>query len=149
METAARRRCAPRGFKDTQSRIRQTLGRRTCQGTHRSPRSQVKLKVRGGEEEICDHTGEELIVILFPFSGIPKNGSVPTFDRVRKHSTGDRFKPSLAAIKASSRADVENGEVRMNEKLIRSTHSLTEGRTQNPEDSVSSNSFTMKFPLIG
>ncbi|KFB53189.1 AGAP003206-PA-like protein [Anopheles sinensis] len=46
-------------------------------------------------------------------SGIPKNGSVPTFDRVRKHSTGERFKPSLAAIKASSRGDVgSNGDVR-------------------------------------
>ncbi|XP_055547555.1 monocarboxylate transporter 2 isoform X4 [Wyeomyia smithii] len=44
-------------------------------------------------------------------SGIPKNGSVPTFDRVRKHSTGERFKPSLAAIKASSRGDVgSNGD---------------------------------------
>lgn len=72
--------------------------------------------------------------------GIPKNGSVPSFDRVRKHSTGDRFKPSLAAIKASSRADVENGEVRMNTQLKRSTHSLTEG-TLYTEDSVSSNTF--------
>uniref|UniRef100_A0A1Q3FM91 Putative monocarboxylate transporter n=1 Tax=Culex tarsalis TaxID=7177 RepID=A0A1Q3FM91_CULTA len=44
-------------------------------------------------------------------SGIPKNGSVPTFDRIRKHSTGERFKPSLAAIKASSRGDVgSNGD---------------------------------------
>ncbi|XP_035796024.1 uncharacterized protein LOC118468863 isoform X2 [Anopheles albimanus] len=44
-------------------------------------------------------------------SGIPKNGSVPTFDRVRKHSTGERFKPSLAAIKANSRGDVgSNGD---------------------------------------
>jgi hypothetical protein len=37
---------------------------------------------------------------------------VPTFDRVRKHSGGERFKPSLAAIKASSRGDVTNGDVR-------------------------------------
>ncbi|XP_058455103.1 monocarboxylate transporter 2 isoform X4 [Malaya genurostris] len=44
-------------------------------------------------------------------SGIPKNGSVPTFNRVRKHSAGERFKPSLAAIKASSRGDVgSNGD---------------------------------------
>jgi hypothetical protein len=49
---------------------------------------------------------------LFQLPGIPKNGSVPTFDRVRKHSTGERFKPSLAAIKASSRGDVTNGDVR-------------------------------------
>ncbi|XP_053671968.1 monocarboxylate transporter 13-like [Anopheles nili] len=51
-------------------------------------------------------------------SGIPKNGSVPTFDRVRKHSTGERFKPSLAAIKASSRGDVgSNGDVRKSMQL--------------------------------
>lgn len=40
--------------------------------------------------------------------GLPKNGSVPTFDRVRKTSTSERFKPSLAAIKASSRGEVGN-----------------------------------------
>lgn len=43
--------------------------------------------------------------------GLPKNGSVPTFDRVRKTSTSERFKPSLAAIKASSRGEVGNGDV--------------------------------------
>uniref|UniRef100_A0A1L8DEK1 Putative monocarboxylate transporter n=2 Tax=Nyssomyia neivai TaxID=330878 RepID=A0A1L8DEK1_9DIPT len=44
--------------------------------------------------------------------GIPKNGSVPTFDRIRKTSQGERFKPSLAAIKASSRGNMgsNNGE---------------------------------------
>lgn len=65
---------------------------------------------------------------------------MPTFDRVRKHSTGERFKPSLAAIKASSRGDVNgdsNGEVRKNTQLKLSSHSLTEGRTQNADDSVS------------
>lgn len=76
-----------------------------------------------------------MFTLFFP--GIPKNGSVPSFDRVRKHSTGDRFKPSLAAIKASSRGDVENGEVRKNTQLKLSTHSLTDGRTQNTDDSVS------------
>ncbi|XP_068617386.1 monocarboxylate transporter 14 isoform X2 [Battus philenor] len=38
--------------------------------------------------------------------GLPKNGSVPFFDRQRKQSTGDRFKPSLAAIKAISKTSV-------------------------------------------
>ncbi|XP_050678925.1 monocarboxylate transporter 4 isoform X3 [Leptidea sinapis] len=43
--------------------------------------------------------------------GLPKNGSVPFFDRQRKHSTGDRsatdrFKPSLAAIKATSKTSI-------------------------------------------
>lgn len=40
--------------------------------------------------------------------GLPKNGSVPFFDRQRKQSTGDRFKPSLAAIKATSKTSVNS-----------------------------------------
>ncbi|KAJ0183186.1 hypothetical protein K1T71_001162 [Dendrolimus kikuchii] len=44
--------------------------------------------------------------------GLPKNGSVPFFDRQRKHSTGDRsadrFKPSLAAIKATSKTSMSS-----------------------------------------
>ncbi|XP_045449646.1 monocarboxylate transporter 4 [Melitaea cinxia] len=44
--------------------------------------------------------------------GLPKNGSVPFFDRQRKHSSADRsadkFKPSLAAIKATSKASVSS-----------------------------------------
>ncbi|XP_049872712.1 monocarboxylate transporter 12 isoform X2 [Pectinophora gossypiella] len=40
--------------------------------------------------------------------GLPKNGSVPFFDRQRKHSTGERFKPSLSAIKASSRTSMNS-----------------------------------------
>lgn len=61
--------------------------------------------------------------------GIPKNGSVPTFDRVRKTSTSDRFKPSLAAIKASSRNDMGNGEVRKstNNSLTASKLSTSDG----------------------
>lgn len=40
--------------------------------------------------------------------GLPKNGSVPSFDRQRKQSTGDRFKPSLAAIKATSKTSMNS-----------------------------------------
>ncbi|XP_038213881.1 monocarboxylate transporter 3 isoform X3 [Zerene cesonia] len=40
--------------------------------------------------------------------GLPKNGSVPFFDRQRKQSTGDRFKPSLAAIKATSKTSISS-----------------------------------------
>lgn len=40
--------------------------------------------------------------------GLPKNGSVPFFDRQRKQSTGDRFKPSLAAIKATSKTSMHS-----------------------------------------
>lgn len=56
--------------------------------------------------------------------GLPKNGSVPTFDRVRKTSTSERFKPSLAAIKASSRGDVGNGDVRKSNNYKLSTGSF-------------------------
>lgn len=61
--------------------------------------------------------------------GLPKNGSVPTFDRVRKTSTSERFKPSLAAIKASSRNDMGNGEVRRstNNSLTASKFSTSDG----------------------
>lgn len=59
--------------------------------------------------------------------GLPKNGSVPTFDRVRKTSTSDRFKPSLAAIKASSRGDMGNGEVRKSNNLRLSVGSFVAG----------------------
>lgn len=58
--------------------------------------------------------------------GLPKNGSVPTFDRVRKTSTSERFKPSLAAIKASSRNDM-NGEVRKSNILKQSIGSFVAG----------------------
>lgn len=40
--------------------------------------------------------------------GLPKNGSVPFFDRQRKHSSADRFKPSLAAIKATSKTSISS-----------------------------------------
>lgn len=58
--------------------------------------------------------------------GIPKNGSVPTFDRMRKGSASDRYKPSLAAIRASSRTEVgaqttgSNGDVR-NTDMVKSS----------------------------
>ncbi|XP_055372462.1 monocarboxylate transporter 3 [Condylostylus longicornis] len=42
--------------------------------------------------------------------GLPKNGSVPFFDRVRKTSTSEKFKPTLSSIKASSKAELKNGE---------------------------------------
>ncbi|KAJ9592129.1 hypothetical protein L9F63_001357, partial [Diploptera punctata] len=33
--------------------------------------------------------------------GLPKNGSVPFFDRIRKTSAGERYRPTLGALKAS------------------------------------------------
>ncbi|KAK9880173.1 hypothetical protein WA026_010046 [Henosepilachna vigintioctopunctata] len=39
---------------------------------------------------------------------LPKNGSVPTFDRIRKTSIGERFKPNLAPIKSNSRGSMNS-----------------------------------------
>lgn len=48
--------------------------------------------------------------LMDPHQGLPKNGSVPSFQRSRKTSASERFQPSLAAIRASSRGDLdENG----------------------------------------
>lgn len=45
--------------------------------------------------------------------GIPKNGSVPFFDRIRKTSVGERFRPTLNPIRSTSRGSVNaNGEMR-------------------------------------
>lgn len=45
--------------------------------------------------------------------GIPKNGSVPFFDRIRKTSVGERFKPTLNPIRSSSRGTMNsNGDMR-------------------------------------
>ena len=84
------------------------------------------------------YTKTNIFYNLFLFSGIPKNGSVPTFDRVRKHSTGERFKPSLAAIRASSRGDVgSNGDVRKHLHLKLSRGSVHSSKNNNAEDFVS------------
>lgn len=63
---------------------------------------------------------------------------MPTFDRVRKTSTGERFKPSLAAIKASSRADLEsNADVRKIMHLKLSRGSFGGNKNNNNDDFVS------------
>lgn len=47
--------------------------------------------------------------------GLPKNGSVPFFDRMRKASVGERYKPTLNPIKSSSRGTMNsNGDMRKN-----------------------------------
>lgn len=65
---------------------------------------------------------------------IPKNGSVPTFDRMRKGSASEKFKPSLAAIQASSRTEIRKrsaGEVCIeNIVMSRSFHSLNTLRSK-------------------
>lgn len=42
------------------------------------------------------------------FQSLPKNGSVPSFNRVRKTSASEKFQPCLSAIRSASRADIDN-----------------------------------------
>lgn len=50
--------------------------------------------------------------------GLPKNGSVPFFDRVRKTSVGEKFKPTLNPIKSSSRGTMNSiGDARKSQRL--------------------------------
>ncbi|XP_026474102.1 monocarboxylate transporter 14 isoform X2 [Ctenocephalides felis] len=81
--------------------------------------------------------------------GLPKNGSVPTFDRIRKISQGERFKPSLAAIRSNSRGNVNsNGDVRKSMNLRLSTSSMMMGsRNNNSDDYASITMFTSKTSL--
>lgn len=81
--------------------------------------------------------------------GLPKNGSVPTFDRVRKTSTSERFKPSLAAIKASSRNDMGNGEVRKSNNLRLSIGSFVAGsKSQLSTSDAVSEIFPIQFSFL-
>ncbi|KAK6631720.1 hypothetical protein RUM43_013784 [Polyplax serrata] len=58
-------------------------------------------------------------------SGLPKNGSVPFFDRIRKTSASERYRPTLQAIKNASRASMtSNGELRKSMHLKLSTASF-------------------------
>ncbi|XP_014278918.1 monocarboxylate transporter 9 isoform X4 [Halyomorpha halys] len=61
--------------------------------------------------------------------GLPKNGSVPFFDRLRKPSTGERFKPTLQAIKVSRPNISSNGDVRRSMHLRLSNASIVSGTT--------------------
>lgn len=69
--------------------------------------------------------------------GLPKNGSVPFFDRIRKTSTGERYKPSLSAIKNSRTTLNSNGDIRKSLHLRLSTNSMLGSRNNNTEVDVS------------
>lgn len=66
---------------------------------------------------------------------LPKNGSVPTFDRIRKTSFGERFRPTLGPIKSSSRSSVTNSNADMRKRRNDSTGSFL---TRNNNSEVSS-----------
>lgn len=61
--------------------------------------------------------------------GLPKNGSVPSFQRSRKTSASERFQPSLAAIRASSRADMDPNGMEMGMTASKMSLSQREGST--------------------
>ncbi|KAK9304048.1 hypothetical protein QLX08_004432 [Tetragonisca angustula] len=65
--------------------------------------------------------------------GLPKNGSVPFFDRIRKTSTSERYKPSLSAIKNSRTTLNSNGDMRKSLHLRLSTSSVMGSRNNNAE----------------
>ncbi|XP_044740488.1 uncharacterized protein LOC123301696 isoform X2 [Chrysoperla carnea] len=74
--------------------------------------------------------------------GLPKNGSVPFFDRMRKTSVGERYRPTLGAIQSKSRGNV-NGDVRKSLHLRLSTSSFTGSKNNNADDMDNDNmSFT-------
>ncbi|XP_011504316.1 PREDICTED: monocarboxylate transporter 12 [Ceratosolen solmsi marchali] len=81
--------------------------------------------------------------------GLPKNGSVPFFDRIRKTSTGERYKPSLSAIKNSRTTLNSNGDIRKSLHLRLSTSSMLGSRNNNTEmDDGESITFTTSTSRI-
>ncbi|CAH1953803.1 unnamed protein product [Acanthoscelides obtectus] len=78
--------------------------------------------------------------------GIPKNGSVPTFDRIRKTSFGERFKPTLGPIKSSSRNTVNASNGDMRRKRNESTGSFL-SRNNNSEVDMESLAYTSKLSI--
>ncbi|KAK7869034.1 hypothetical protein R5R35_002982 [Gryllus longicercus] len=66
--------------------------------------------------------------------GLPKNGSVPFFDRIRKTSAGERYRPTLQAIKVSRSNMNSNGDVRRSLHLRLSNSSFLGSRNNNCDD---------------
>ncbi|CAH1141987.1 unnamed protein product [Phyllotreta striolata] len=77
--------------------------------------------------------------------GLPKNGSVPTFDRMRKTSFGERFKPTLVPIISTSRNAVNSSNSDMRKKRNDSTGSFL--RNNASEVDVESLAYTSKLSI--
>ncbi|XP_067646422.1 monocarboxylate transporter 14 [Eurosta solidaginis] len=88
---------------DVKSRIGVRRTQRNSEASETSPYNSVDVMTRNASQPafMADH------------QSLPKNGSVPSFNRVRKTSASERFQPSLAAIRASSRGDMDNNSVEM------------------------------------
>ncbi|CAB0045225.1 unnamed protein product [Trichogramma brassicae] len=82
--------------------------------------------------------------------GLPKNGSVPFFDRIRKTSTGERYKPSLSAIKNSRTTLNSNGDIRKSFNLRLSNSSMLGSRNNNADlDGVEKKQASFLVSVIG
>ncbi|XP_067013658.2 monocarboxylate transporter 14 isoform X1 [Anabrus simplex] len=66
--------------------------------------------------------------------GLPKNGSVPFFDRIRKTSAGERYRPTLDAIKVSRSNMNSNGDIRRSLHLRLSNSSFLGSRNNNRDE---------------
>jgi len=83
--------------------------------------------------------------------GLPKNGSVPFFDRIRKTSASERYRPTLGPIKVSRPNLNSNGDIRKSIHLRLSNASIVGGsKNNNSEDMWSnvSNTTNKKFMYI-
>lgn len=66
--------------------------------------------------------------------GLHKNGSVPNFDRIRKTSASERYRPSLGPIKVSKSNVNSNGDVRKSLQLRLTGSSNVVGSKGNVDD---------------
>jgi len=66
--------------------------------------------------------------------GLPKNGSVPFFDRIRKTSASERYRPTLGPIKVSRPNLSSNGDIRKSIHLRLSNVSILGSKNNNAED---------------
>lgn len=80
--------------------------------------------------------------------GIPKNGSVPFFDRIRKTSASERFRPSLGPIKVSRSNVNSNGDVRKSVHLRLSNASIVGSKNNNAEDMWSKTDVSERLKII-
>ena len=75
--------------------------------------------------------------------GLPKNGSVPFFHRIRKTNAGELYKPTLSSIKTSRPTVNSNGDIRKSFHLRLSASSMLGSRNNNTEiDDTESITFT-------
>ncbi|XP_043503784.1 monocarboxylate transporter 3 isoform X2 [Polistes fuscatus] len=126
-----------------------------------SNKSRSKIVIEKEKDAVIEKTEGEIIKPILPrnasqpaftthVQGLPKNGSVPFFDRIRKTSTGERYKPSLSAIKNSRTTLNSNGDIRKSLHLRLSTSSVLGSRNNNAEvedgESITFTTSTSRIP---